>query len=269
MALIDIDLESLLPPSLLGLLDNAEALVEAVLDDVATSALLKWRQLASTNLFTSKRDYLDSIQDIEVLKGERVIVLTGFLANAIEQGLESYDLKTVLLRRGARTSKAGYRYRPIPFRHATPGARTGQAGRPMGERYGPVHEASLATPGALDHGAAAALGKAVHKEAKKLKPGQRLPVGVGGAKKLASWHATDLYAGMAKRTQKAAGGAAQTSGYMTFRMVSENPAVMVAGEKWLHPGIQARNFAEQVTEHTSRLVIPAFTKAVENALGGS
>lgn len=271
MALLEIDVDELLPPAVRGLLDNAPSLVEAVLDDIANSGLMKWRQLASMNLHTSKAEYIDSIQDIEVREGERIISLVGWLAEAVETGLESYDLKQVLLRRGARRSKAGHRYRPIPFRHATPGARTGQAGPSMGSRYGPVHQASLATPGALTHGQAAALGKAVYKEAKKLKPGQRLPAGAGGAKKLASWHATDLFAGMVKRSQKAPGGPKQTAGYMTFRMVSDNPAISATGgegEKWLHPGIEARNFADQVVDHVGELVAPAFQAAIRGALGG-
>lgn len=267
MALVDIDMDALLPAEVRGLIQSTGKLAEAVLDDIATSALLKWRQLASMNLHTSKAQYLDSIQDIEVREGERVISLVGWLAEAVETGVESYDLKTGLLRCGARKSKAGHRYRPIPFRHATPGATTGQAGAPMGERYGPVHQASLATPGALSQGAAAALGKAVYKEAKKLKAGQRLPVGAGGAKKLASWHATDLFAGMAKRSMQYPSGK-QTSGYLTFRMVSENPNIENAGAKWLHPGIEAREFAEQVADHARQLVGPAVQNAFRAAIGG-
>lgn len=269
MALIDIDLEHLLPQSLLALLDNAEALVEAVLDDVAGSGLMKWRQLASQGLNTSKAEYLDSLQDIEVRKGERILTLTGFLATAVEEGLDSRDLKAILLRRGARTSKEGHRYRAIPFRHATPGAQTGQVGTPMGARYGPTHAASLATPGALERGAAAALGKAVHRAAKKLKTGQRLGSGVGGARKLAAHHATDLFSGMVRQTHKTPGGRTQTSGYMTFRMVSDNPAVVGVGDKWIHPGIQGRHFADQVADHVGRLVAPAMAAGIASALGGS
>jgi len=268
MPIIDIDMESLLPRSVLGILDNLGAIVESVLDDVATSTLMKWRQLASQGLHTSKAEYLDSLQDIEVREGERVISLVGWLAEAVETGLESFDLKPILLERGARKSKAGYRYRPIPFRHATPGASTGQAGPAMGSRYGPVQAVSMATPGALTQGAAAALGKAVHQEAKRLKPGQRLRAGAGGAQKLTPRHSTDLYAGMVKRTNKSPGGKKQTSGYLTFRMVSENPAVHVGGEKWLHPGIEARNFADQAADHARAMVGPAVQLAVQNALGG-
>jgi hypothetical protein len=267
MPIIDISMDDIIPPSVQTLLDNAETLIETVLDDVANSALLKWRQLAAQELRTSREEYLDSIQDIEVHKGERVISLVGWLAEAIETGLENFDLKVTLLRRGARTSQAGHRYRPIPLRHATPGT-GGQAGPAMGTQYGPTPHASLATPGALSRGAAAALGKAVHKAAKGLKPGQVLAAGVGGAKKLAPHHATDLFAGMVKRTMPKAGGGKQTTGYLTFRMVSENPNIENVADKWLHPGIQARNFADKVADHAETLVAPAIRMAVNSALGG-
>jgi len=270
MPLIDIDIDELIPPSLKGLLDHADQLVEAVLDDVANSALMKWRQLASRELHTSKAEYLDSLQDIEAREGERILSLVGWLAEAVETGLGAYDLKEILLARGARKSAAGFKYRPIPFRHATPGATTGQAGTAMGSQYGPARVGSLATPGALSRGQARELGRRVHREAKKLRGGARLRTGAGGAIKLHKRHSTDLFSGMVKRAQPKAGGGKQTSGYMTFRMVSDNPAVAVtgSGEKWLHPGIDAHNFADQVADHAAALVAPALHQAIRGALEG-
>lgn len=268
MPLIDIDVPEQLPPEIQTLLDDPEALIEAVLDDVSESALLKWRTLASQQLHTSKADYLDALQPIETRPGERVLSLVGWLAEAVETGLESYDLKVVLLRNAKRRSAAGHRYQAIPFRHATPGASTGQAGVQMGARYGPVHKQSLATPGALSQGAAAVLGKKVYSFAKKLRGNKRLAPGTGGAKRLAAWHTTDLYAGMTKRSQKRPGGKRQTAGYMTFRMVSENPAIANVQDKWLHPGIQGRHLADQVADHAAALVTPAIQMAVSKAIGG-
>lgn len=266
MPLVELNLDELIPPGIRTLLASVEAITEAVLSDLATAAQLKWRQLAVQGLSTSKADYLDSIQDIEVRTGERAITLAGWLANAIEQGLDSFDLKVTLLQKGAKRSKAGFRYRPIPFRHATPKATTGQVGVPMGVRYGPVSGGSLATPGPLGVGAAVAMGKALYQVAKRLKPGQRLPQGTAGAAPLAAHHATDLFAGMVKRTQKTPGGRPQTSGYMTFRMVSENPAIRNVADKWLHPGISARNYADQVADHIVPLVTPVFNLALDRAL---
>jgi len=285
--MIEVDIEGLLPQSLLALLD--ESFVTSVLDDVAASAHARWIRLAQQQLSSSKRDYIDGIQPIEVTGPfERTIALVGWLPNAVENGIDGWDMRKTLLKDGpgVRTSKSGKKYRAIPFRHGTPGSQ-GQAGAPMGRRYGPQGAQSLAhaAEGLMDKGAAAALGKAVYNHAKRLQQHDSLGHTVRGRRrtyfydrtrnvnvavpKLASHHSTDIFAGMRKTTAKLSGPLQEGkrrgshTQYMTFRMISEaNP------EGWQHPGMTARNLHVQVEEHVQKLVARAVQAAVNSAFKG-
>jgi hypothetical protein len=274
--MIQVDLQSLVPHSLLALL--GPEFVTTVLDDVATAARAKWIRLAQQQLGSSKRDYINGIQPISGSGNERVIVLVGQLPNMIEQGVEAWDLRTTLLGGGkGKTSRDGHRYRAIPFRHGTPGSK-GQAGTPMGARYGPQGGQSLAwaSAGRMDKGQAAAMGRAIHSAAKRLRAGERLghdtlsgrtvvDLGRGKARqrlqvpKLAPWHKTDIFAGM-QRTPKKYQTATQSQ-YTTFRTISEaNPT------GWIHPGIQARNLHQEVERHVETIMSRTVATAIQNAL---
>jgi len=263
--MITVDFQALIPQSLLALI-GGNAFLQQVLDDIASSARAKWIRLAQQSLRSSKRDYIEGIQDIEGAGAERSIALVGWLANAVESGMPSRDLRTTLLqntrsgtRGGVRISKDGSRYRSIPFRHGTPGS-SGQAGQPMGRRYGPQGAASFAhaAEGSMDKGQAAQLGKRIYSLAKQLRPGQRLAA--GHAPRLAPWHQTDVFAGM-QRTRKTYGRSTQ-SHYSTFRTISEaNPT------GWIHPGIQGRHLIPQVEEHVRKIIPATIGAAIKAALG--
>lgn len=257
--MILVDFSELIPQSLLALI-GGNAFIQQVLDDVASSARAKWIRLAQQELGSSKRDYIDGIQEVEGGGAERFIMLLGWLANAVEVGMPSFDLRTTLLGEGkGKKSKAGHRYRAIPFRHGTPGS-SGQAGTPMGARYGPQGGASMAyaAEGRMEKGQAAELGKRIYSMAKRLRPGKRLPP--GQAPKLAPWHKTDLFAGM-RRVEKKYRTATQGQ-YQTFRTISEaNPT------GWIHPGIQGRQLASRVEEHIRTIIPATIGAAVKAALG--
>jgi hypothetical protein len=270
MALVTVDIEGAIPHSLLALL--SPEFLDRVLTDIADIARQRWVNAAATQLTSSRRDYIDSIQPTVVEPGRRIIALVGWLANAVEAGLNPFRLHDTLLNDNARVSKAGYKYRAIPFRHATPGAKTHQAGAPMGSRLGPTSPQSLGTPGVMSHGEAAQFGRQLHKIAKRLsrRKGRRRGVGqdrlvreritaAEGGPKLAPWHTTGLYTGMQK------GGAPGHSGYQTFRTISDNPE---AKGLWLHPGISARNLAEDARQGIQQVATGILRNAVREAVRG-
>jgi hypothetical protein len=279
-------MQDAIPQSLMALL--GKEFPAAVLDDLAASARAKWITIAQRTLHSSKRDYIDSISEVMVEGSDdmgvmmRSIELTGWLANAVEQGIDGYDLRETLLggdKPGVKLNKDGKKYRSIPFRHGTPGSQ-GQAGVPMGARMGPQHSQSMAfaASGVMEKGQAAALGRAIYKRAEALQAGKRLgnsksgtgfvPLRMGKTKttvlhvpKLAPWHKTDIYAGMKKETKTYK--TATQSQYMTFRTISEaNP------EGWIHPGIQARRIAPQVEQFIRSIATKALQTAVRSALRG-
>lgn len=262
--MIHVDLTGVIPHELLALLQSQD-LVEVVLDQVAEAARLKWIRLATTELRTSRQTYADGIQPIESEPGVRTITLLGWLANAIESGLDPFDLRETLLgpharnRRPIRSGKVqtGW-YANVPIRHGTPGT-TGLAGTPMGEPYGPRGALSRAVSGGLSSEAAAALGKAVYAEARRRR-GKPLSEAHGGPL-LAPHHKTGIYTGMRRVTGSGPGGGAHRQ-YFTFRRISTNNPT-----GWIHPGIEPHNFVDRVGQHIVELT-PRVVHAVLSAASG-
>jgi hypothetical protein len=273
---ITVDFQELIPESLLQLLGGPQ-FISAVLDDLAAAARVRWIRLAQTELHSSKRAYIDGIQEVAAEGNTRVIALVGWLANAVERGLDLYDMRDTLLNERAHTSRDGHRYRAIPFRHGTPGSQ-GQAGAPMGSQYGARSAGSRALSGGMSAGQAAELGKAVYAQAKRLRGRQRLgrrtqvPLGrevellEGRARQmiqvplLAAHHTTDIYAGM-QRVRKTYARTTQSQ-YITFRTISDRTLT-----GWQHPGIEARRLAPRVEQHVQEIVVPTINAAIRAALG--
>jgi hypothetical protein len=174
-------------------------------------------------------------------KANAYIVLSGTLPNMVEQGCPPFDLReTVLKSPKAHTSKAGYRYMAIPFRHMLPGA-TGRNAPAIGSAYA----GSKYNMGNL---VAMGLAKAVTDLAKKLRGKKRIGEADGGPL-LRDRHVTGIYTGMQRQTKQYE--KATQAKYGTFRMISTNPASMrsdAGGMNWMHPGIKARHLADRVQE---------------------
>lgn len=262
--MIEVSLAETIPEGLIGIL--SDGLLNAVLDDVAASARVKWIRIAQTELHSTRQDYIQAIGEIQTGEGSREIALIGWLANAIENGMDAYDMRDTLLANSSHVGKDGKKFAYIPFRHGTPGS-TGLAGAPMGSAEAPHSSSSMASGSVLASlGQAVKLGKAIHQEAKKLRGSRRLGTGVGGASLLQPWHKTDIYAGMKRQrkpyvNQRTGKTTTQTQ-YTTFRTISENSDPSA----WQHPGIQARHFADQVAAHVDRIIPAIMNRAIKEAL---
>jgi hypothetical protein len=236
-------------------------LLEQMLVDVMSGARAFWIMEAQKRLSSSRRDYINGIQEVVTESGAASVALVGAFPVAVEEGMPAYDMRTTLLAAGAKgvhTNAEGGRYRSIPFQHQTPGS-SGQGGAaPMGSAYAD----------SLGLEAARAIGKAVYAEAKKLAPttgmpggpvsyGGRLPAGL--APKLKGIHTTDIYAGMV-RQQKTYAKATQNT-YTTFRTISTNsdPA------KWMHPGIPAARISEDVEKYVADAAVASLSALIGGA----
>lgn len=271
--MIEIAISQMIPESLTAL---AGSVMESLLDDVAEMARAKWMALARTELTSSREAYLNAIQPIEGSEGERTIRLVGWLANAVEQGIEGFDLRDTLLGPRSRlrhVAADGSAYGRVPFRHAGPGG-AGLHGQPMGRQYGPTAEHSRGLGGLMSAEQARSMGENIYRAAKALDQttsfqggktlhgtawGGRLPAGL--APKLAEHHVTDIFAGMV-RVRHTYQKATQTQ-YMTWRTISER---ITRG--WYHPGITARNLAERVRDHVEDRLPKIIRAAVSGALKG-
>lgn len=273
--IIELPVQDLIPA---GFIDafGPEA-IQAVLADIANSARNHWDKLAEKQLQTSRAQYRESIQEVEMLPGMAVVTLLGQPANTIENGSEMVDLRDWLLgprvkvapfgQRGKRQAADGSFYRAVPFRHQTPGT-IGLHGAPMGDPYKDAVDDSEE------------LGRLVYEKALELtgsvvedpgdedrtpttKWGGRLSEGaVEGLGLLKDHHTTDIYSGMV-RTEAAYDVSTQTGGFMTFRTISTKKTV-----GWIRPSTPGVHLAHQVRDFTARLAPAAFASYVRGITGG-
>lgn len=209
---------------------------------IATAARDEWVRIAQSRLKTSREFYVQGLRQAESYKMTELgsggvkfeITLVGDMANNVEFGMGSFDMKAV--RPGwlgggkSKTGKNGKKYVTIPFRHSTGNS-----------------------PRFADTGKAAAVGlKAQLRTAVKnygldrmIKTGTGQVVeGVAGR---IPNNATDVhpYLRGLTRTQTVTAGSLGTRGQgtlTTFRRLSENSKP----EAWIHPGIQAVNIMPEV-----------------------
>jgi len=259
-------------------------MIERILDIVAAGARNEWIRLARRETHTSKAEYIRGIQPVESEPRVRIIALVGWLANAVETGLEPFDLRDSLLGPNSkirRKSASGGWFARVPFRHGTPGS-AGLAGAPMGSSYGPAGAGSRRAGGSAGGDEARALGDAVYEAAKRLKAtkagpsmrtqwGERLPAGMAPLlrgpnpahpdPRMRQGHKTDIYAGMV-RERHTYEKKTQTQ-YMTWRTISSSKT-----GGWIHPGITAHHLADRVGEYIARTAPAAINTVLQQGLRG-
>lgn len=251
-----------------------------------SNAIVKVAHLARTHLVTSAqrelntsaRDYVKGIKPVE-LKQEggkfvAILALHGSLANMVEHGRDAWDLRTTVLgpsNAKRRSSKAGFVYAFIPFRHMNEKA-TGKNAPAVGSAYTKANQpaSSRAYRGDMTQAKARVMGRAVWKAQKKLSPttsspgggvsyGEQLGAGVGGAGLLRPRHVSDVYAGM-YREQKTYQKDTQSQG-VSFRAISTNPGSFREDDaggamerNWMHPGIEARHLLPKTQDYLNTLM---------------
>lgn len=234
---------------------------------------------AGEKLQSTRMDYIQGIQPLEVEEGGISLALVGALPNMVEHGWEGGFLHETLLGSNAsgwKTSAEGHRYRSIPFRHKAPGSGK-QGGQPMGSQFRDIMSKEVqglshwARPGAIEM-KMKDLGKRIHGKAKRLiTPGEkaagkrgktRLPAGL--APKLKQHHTTDIFAGMKVEKQAVQGRGGKVKHqrtYHTFRTISE-----AVPDKWHHPGIEAHAFFDELGPYIEKNASKAVVAFVKEAM---
>lgn len=208
---------------------------------IADIILAEWGATASEHMgATSLSAYKQSLDIIEVTDRSAVVALgaqtsrvsakIAQLALMVEHGLGpggigtegSFDLRTTILKGGTRSLRRGKKgaYVHVPFRLS--GAMIQALGGAKLRRF---------------------VGSERFKHS--IQTGQERTVyggklGAGHAAKLKPEHATDPLHGLLKFGSRYGGGKTRTSGFGTFRTISEG------GKEWRHPGIKARHVADKV-----------------------
>lgn len=209
------------------------AALESAIFSLAQASRNKWIELAGEQLKSSRAEYVRGLQETRSFKQtgkmSYEISLIGQLANMMELGFSSYDMKPGLLAGpSAKVSATGKRYATVPFTHY-PGANT-----PDRSNRVPNYKADLAK-----------IMKAYNMAGVfKSKSGRPLTGKVATAKntsaivnKMKPHHTAPIFEGMTK-TQKGS----SHSTYTTFRRVSQSSLP----ESWIHPGVAAKLIMPQV-----------------------
>lgn len=233
---INIDLRPLIQKFQLSK-EDVRPLATAMLNSITKRIESEWLK-ASNSLHGTRAQYQAGIYIKKVDYNSAIIGLTGWLPNAIEQGISAFDLKIGFEKSNKkiitlRTDKNGNTetgwYLTIPFRHATAGS--------LGE--------SQAFSGVMPNDIskiARSLGEREHIKKAMLPPSytQNLGsrprvVGYDGVVYETYQHKSSIYEGIEKS------GKARHRGYVSFRRVSDRSDK----NSWIHTGIQARNFLDK------------------------
>lgn len=201
-----------------------------IISEIATEFSMHWEKAADV-LGQTRQEYQNSIYVEKVNDFTYIVGLNGWLPNAIEQGISSFDQKDWFEKSNkVKYNKEGDWYLTIPFRHGAEGT--------IGE--------STVFSGTMP--------SEVYKQAKELKPreslkARNLPIGliepkakprIGKSKIFEEYQRKhSIYEGIQRKEDIKGRG-----GYTSFRRVGENsdPA------SWIHPGIEAHNLAEKAFE---------------------
>lgn len=231
-----------------------------MLRGLGAAAMHHWKRQAMQKLKATSRDYIAGLQE-DIGSEKAVITLVGVLPNLIERGFRGGDMRTWMLEGPrAKRAKAGHRYLVVPFRHGTPGTTGRNVGIPMPRS---IHSAAKQLSATLSRpspavggtpGSTTLYGQRLHPDLPQVKQRAREILN----KKEKPWHATSIYRGMI-RQEKTFAKATQTTGYTTFRVLSEKvirggkDAEGKATQHWFHPGIRARRFARDTRDHVRRI----------------
>ena len=282
-SIISLDLPDLINPEAIPLL--SQSIKDAFLDQTINIAQATWIRLASERLNTSRRAYINGIQEPMIANEVASVALVGSMPNIIERGAPAYDMHDTLLGpnvpvvpprmglRGKHLKKGGGFYRSIPFRHATPGTK-GSVGTAMGGAYAKyfadAHKGLYDDAGAASIGKvhAEGLGERVYEAASQLKVsakpkgggkvewGGRLKAGL--APKLKAHHRTDIYAGMVKIAHVYED--ATQDQYKTFRSIA------TGSPGWRAPAREGVHIVNDVRDYVSGIAERVMTSLVTKAL---
>lgn len=258
MALVQVDLRAAFSSIVSRLPGKGDT--RKVLEGLGAAARAEWISLASDELRSTSRDYIQSISQVALEEKRASIQLVGVLPNMVEQGWPQTDLReTVLTSPKAKTAAKGHRYLAVPFRHGTPGTKGSNVGPAMPKPIHNVAKTLAATMTAPGRPGMTVKGERLH---------AGMPMGRQARQiletKIRPWHTTSIYTGMIRKVatygERAGGGPVMQASYQTFRTISD--AVKRDSRHWVHPGIKARHLAEKVQAFVGRVA----TKVVSDAM---
>lgn len=218
--------------------DDINSLMDYTVKEITHRFAQEWEGEAGRELKSSRQEYISNITVVDDGFAKGSVILTGWLPNAIEQGMDSYDMKENFL--NGPNSKQGKngRYNVIPFSFGTPGSLpenfTG------GIMPSEVHEIVKSKPLVQSLGSNIISSRPLKES--EIPKQFRMPVSksvkLPKSKTVEVYqHKSSIYKGIRKMQDKQTG----QNSYGSFRVVSDvsDPA------SWIHPGFNSSHLAEK------------------------
>lgn len=230
--------------------NTVNQLTEVCIQAVSAAVLANWTALAKRELGSTREEYIQNLNKVDVGRFAKQIVLTGVLPNMLEQGATPFDIKEGFKKspkarhtiakynkKGQVISPGGQWYLTVPFRIGVPGTlgQAGFSGQMPTEIYDIMKKRSTGV--ALDRSEIPSPYDVPRSRAAIA----ATPTTPYYAKYV---HKTSLYDGLTKRTAQY--GKTTQNTYGTFRRASENSDPL----SWIHKGLVARNLAERAVQIT-------------------
>lgn len=215
-----------------------ELFIENVLDEVSTRFAQEWHNTAGEALKQTKKEYQESIY-IEKIEGAGTVIvgLKGWLPNAIEQGIEPFDMKEGFKNSSKRKfKKDGGWYLTIPFRFGTPGI-VGESEIFSNIMPEEVYKAALSELRGSSKKQLSAKSLPAEFQVKGVRP--EVKNNTTGKIFEAYQHKASIYEGMRRSNKEYHGH------YMTFRRVSDRSDE----NAWIHTGIEPRNLMNKTLQN--------------------
>lgn len=211
--------------------EQVDDLEELTIRRVTLAFQQQWKAFAGKELGGTREMYKNSIHVRFTSKSSGMVYLdsANWLANALEMGYASFDMKTGFLKsEKVKYTKDGDPYLTIPFRFSTPGAlgeSSAFSGKLPKDIYSRVKSLPISRP---------RLQLKDIPEQYQIPKSRELRNKIQEIKSLSLEDRTSIYEGLERR-----GG-----GYMTFRRVSLKSHT----DSWIHPGFEERNIAGKALE---------------------
>lgn len=215
--------------------EEINELMDETVKEITNRFATEWQNEANRTLKSSRQEYINNIVVVDEGFAKGAVVLTGWLPNAVEQGLESFDMKEGALNGpNAKVGKNGSKYNTIPFSIGAPDS--------LGENFNggvmPKQIHDVVKNKQVD---------SITKKSAPLKENEipkpfdqpktksiKLPESKSAKQYV---HKGSIYEGIAKQKDSAG-----NTSYKSFRRISENSDPSA----FIHPGIEAANLADKV-----------------------
>lgn len=233
--------------------EDINDLLDYTIKEITHRFAAEWLDEANRILKSSRQQYISNINVVDEGFAKGAVVLTGWLPNAVEQGLDAYDMKTGLLNGpNSRSTKSG-RMNVVPFSFGTPEALAENFSNILPQE---VYEIIKAKPQTQSISGGGISSRPLKEEEipQKFRAPQVKSVKLPQAKDVKEYtHKSSIYQGI-RRVKDAVIG---QNRYTSFRAVSTNSDP----SSWLHPGIEEADLAGKTLQNFD---IPAETgKAID------